>query len=74
MAWLTSLFRSKTIQVTTASASVLAVTPLAGVVFEAVAVPGVFAVDPLTGQVVARMDMLARYKPVKAGATFAFSP
>ena len=43
--WLTSPFRDKIIQVTTAVAAILAVTHLAGVVFEAVAVLGVFAVD-----------------------------
>ena len=48
--WLTSPFRNKNIQVTAAFASILAVTHLAGFVFEAVAVLGVFAVDLLTGQ------------------------
>ena len=64
--WLTSPFRNKIIQVTTAFASVLAVTHLAGVVFEAVAVLGVFAVDLLTGQVLARMDKRERNKLAKA--------
>jgi hypothetical protein len=36
------------------------------VVFEAVAVLGVFAVDLLTGQVVARMDKRERNKLAKA--------
>ncbi len=53
--WLTSPFRNKIVQVTAAFASILAVTHLAGVVFEAVAVLGVFAMDLLTGQVVIRM-------------------
>jgi hypothetical protein len=54
--WLTSPFKNKIVQATAAFASVLAVTHLAGAVFEAVAVIGVFAVDLLTGQVLARMD------------------
>jgi hypothetical protein len=45
----------------------LAVTHLAGVVFEAVAVLGVFAVDLLTGQVLPRMDQGERNKLAKAG-------
>ena len=64
--WLTSPFRNKIIQVSAASASILAITHLAGVVFEAVAVLGVFAVDLLTGQVVARMDKRERNKLAKA--------
>jgi uncharacterized membrane protein len=64
--WLTSPFRNKIIQVTTAFASILAITHLAGVVFEAVAVLGVFAVDLLTGQVLARMDKRERNQRVKA--------
>ncbi len=54
--WLTSPFNNIITQVTTAFASVLIISHLAGVVFEAVAVLGVFAVDLLTGQVLARMD------------------
>ena len=54
--WLTSPFKNRVIQTTTAFASVLAVTHLAGAVFEAVAVLAIFAVDLLTGQVVARMN------------------
>ena len=64
--WLTSPFRNKIIQVSAAFASILAITHLAGVVFEAVAVLGVFAVDLLTGQVVARMDRRERNKLAKA--------
>jgi hypothetical protein len=64
--WLTSPFRNRIIQVTTAFASILAVTHLAGIVFEAVAVLGVFAVDLLTGQVLARMDKRERNKLAKA--------
>jgi uncharacterized membrane protein len=64
--WLTSPFRNKIVQVTTAFASILAVTHLAGVVFEAVAVLGVFAVDLLTGQLLARMDKRERNKLAKA--------
>jgi fatty acid desaturase len=60
--WLTSPFRNKIIQVTAAFASILAVTHLAGIIFEAVAVLGVFAVDLLTGQVLARMDKRGRNK------------
>ena len=58
--WLTSPFKNKILQVTTAFAAALAVTHLAGVVFEAVAVLGVFSVDLLTGQVLARMDQRER--------------
>jgi hypothetical protein len=65
--WLTSPFRNKIIQVTTAFASILAITHLAGVVFEAVAVLGVFAVDLLTGQVLARMDKRESNRLAKAG-------
>jgi uncharacterized membrane protein len=64
--WLTSPFKNKIIQVTTAFAAILAVSHLAGVVFEVVAAFGVFAVDLLTGQVVARMDKRERSKPAKA--------
>jgi hypothetical protein len=64
--WLTSPFKNKIIQVTTAFASVLAITHLAGVVFEAVAVLGVFAVDLLSGQVLSRMDKRERNKLAKA--------
>ena len=65
--WLTSPFRTKIIQVSAAFASILATTHLAGVVFEAVAVLGVFDVDLLSGQVVARMDKRERNKLAKAG-------
>jgi uncharacterized membrane protein len=54
--WLSSPFRNKIMQVSAAFASILTVTHLAGVVFEVVAVLGVFAVELLTGQVLARMD------------------
>ena len=54
--WLTSPFKNRIMQSTAAFASILAVSHLAGIIFEAVAVFGVFAVDLLTGQVVARMD------------------
>jgi len=64
--WLTSPFKNKIVQVSAAFASILAVSHLAGVVFEAVAVLGVFAVDLLTGQVVARMDKRERNKLVTA--------
>ena len=64
--WLTSPFKGKTMQVSAAFASILAITHLAGIVFEAVAVFGVFAVDLLTGQVVARMDNRQRNKLAKA--------
>ena len=64
--WLTSPFRNKVMQVTAAFASILAVTHLAGVVFEAVAVLGVFAMDLLTGQVVIRMAKRNSRKLAKA--------
>jgi hypothetical protein len=60
--WLTSPFRNRIIQITAAFAAVLAFTHLAGVVFEAVAVMGVFAVDLVTGQVLLRMDKHQRSK------------
>ena len=65
--WLTSPFKNRIMQSTAAFASILAVSHLAGIVFEAVAVFGVFAVDLLTGQVVARMDKRERIKLAKAG-------
>jgi hypothetical protein len=64
--WLTSPFKNKIMQSTAAFASILAVSHLAGIVFEAVAVLGVFAMDLLTGQVVARMDKRERNKLTKA--------
>ncbi len=64
--WLTSSFKNKIMQSTAAFASILAVSHLAGIVFEAVAVFGVFAVDLLAGQVVARMDRRERNKLAKA--------
>jgi hypothetical protein len=64
--WLTSPFKNKIIQVSAAFASILAITHLAGAFFEAVAVLGVFAVDLLTGQVVARMEKRERNKLAKA--------
>ena len=65
--WLTSPFKNRIMQSTAAFASILAVSHLAGIVFEAVAVFGVFAVDLLTGQVVARMEKHDRSKLAKAG-------
>jgi len=64
--WLTSPFKNKIMQSTAAFASILAVSQLAGIVFEAVAVLGVFAADLLTGQVVARMDRREEIKLAKA--------
>jgi small-conductance mechanosensitive channel len=64
--WLTSPFKNRIMQSTAAFASILAVSHLAGIVFEAVAVLGVFAVDLLSGQVVARMDRRERHKLAKA--------
>ena len=64
--WLTSPFKNKIMQSTAAFASILAVSHLAGIVFEAVAVLGVFAVDLLTGQVVARMERRNRKEVAKA--------
>jgi hypothetical protein len=64
--WLTSPFKNKIMQSTAAFASILAVSHLAGIVFEAVAVFGVFAVDLLTGQVVARMERRNRRELAKA--------
>ena len=53
-------------RVSAAFASILAITHLAGVVFEAVAVLGVFAVDLVTGQVLARMHKREQSKLSKA--------
>jgi hypothetical protein len=64
--WLTSPFRNKIVQVSAAFAHILAISRLAGVVSEAVAVLGVFAVDLLTGQVVARMEKRKTNKLAKA--------
>jgi uncharacterized membrane protein len=64
--WLTSPFKNRIMQSTAAFTSILAVSHLAGIVFEAVAVFGVFAVDLLTGQVVARMDRRNRRDLAKA--------
>jgi amino acid transporter len=64
--WLTSPFKNRIMQSTAAFASILAVSHLAGIVFEAVAVFGIFAVDLLTGQVVARMDRRNRREVAKA--------
>ena len=64
--WLTSPFKNKIMQSTAAFASILAVSHLAGIVFEAVAVFGVFALDLLTGQVVARMERRNRKEVAKA--------
>ena len=64
--WLTSPFRNRIVQVTAGFASMLAVSHLAGIVFEAVAVFGVFAADLLTGQVVARMGNRQRKELAKA--------
>ena len=47
-------------------ASILAVSHLAGIVFEAVAAFGVFAVDLVTGQVVAHMDRRNRKEGANA--------
>jgi len=64
--WLTSPFKNKIVQSTAAFASILAVSHLGGIVFEAVAVFGVFAVDLLTGQVIARMDKRDRNRLPRA--------
>ena len=64
--WLTSPFKNKIMQSTAAFASILAVSHIAGIVFEAVAVFGVFAVDLVTGEVVARMDRRKRKGVAKA--------
>ena len=64
--WLTSPFKNRIMQSTAAFASILAVSHLAGIVFEAVAVFGVFAMDLLTGQVVARMERRNRRELAKA--------
>ena len=64
--WLTSPFKNRIMQSTAAFASILAVSRIAGIVFEAVAVLAVFAVDLLTGQVVARMERRNQKEVAKA--------
>ena len=54
--WLTSPFKNKTAQVTAGFAAGLAVSHIAGVLFEVVMIAGIFAVDLVTGQVLARMQ------------------
>jgi len=63
--WLTSPFKNKIMQSTAAFASILAVSHIACIVFEAVAMFGVFAVDLVTGQVVARTDRRNRKEVAK---------
>jgi hypothetical protein len=53
--WLTSPFKNKMVQATAGFGAILVVSHIAGVVFEVIAVAGIFAVDLITGQVVARM-------------------
>jgi hypothetical protein len=55
-------------------ASILSIIHLARVVFETVAVLGVFAVDLLTWQVLTRMEKRKRNMLAKAGATLTFPP
>ena len=52
--WLTSPFRNKVLQVSAGFGAALAVTHIAGVMFETIAIAGIFAIDLVTGQVVAR--------------------
>jgi len=53
--WLTSPFKNKVLQVSAGFGVALAVTHIAGVLFEAIAIAGIFAIDLVTGQVVARL-------------------
>ena len=54
--WLTSPFKNKVMQVSAGFGAALAVTHIAGVLFEAIAIAGIFAMDLVTGQVVARAN------------------
>ena len=53
--WLTSPFKNKHAQVAAGFGGALLLGHLAGVVFEVVIIAGIFAVDLVTGQVLARM-------------------
>lgn len=53
--WLVSPFKTKVLQVAAGFGAALAVTHIAGALFEAIAIGGIFAIDLVTGQVVARM-------------------
>ena len=53
--WLVSPFKTKVLQVAAGFGAALAVTHIAGVLFETIAIAGIFAIDLVTGQVVARM-------------------
>jgi hypothetical protein len=60
--WLAGPFKSKIIQGTAAFMAALALSHIAGVALEIVAALGIFAIDLVTGQVVARMR---RYRQVR---------
>jgi uncharacterized membrane protein len=64
--WLTSPFKNRVLQVSAGFAAALAITHIAGVLFEAIAIAGIFAIDLVTGQVVARMDKREGNRLVKA--------
>ena len=53
--WLASPFKTRVLQVAAGFGAALAATHIAGVLFEAVAIAGIFSIDLVTGQVVARM-------------------
>ena len=66
--WLTSPFRNKVLQVSAGFGAVLTVTHMAGVLFEAVLIAGIFAIDLVTGQVVLRMRKRLQAQEQKAAA------
>ena len=66
--WLTSPFKNKVLQVSAGFGAALAVTHIAGVLFEAIAIAGIFAMDLVTGQVVARTSKRLRAQVQKVTA------
>jgi uncharacterized membrane protein len=66
--WLTSPFKNKVLQVSAGFGAALAVTHIAGVLFEAIAIAGIFAMDLVTGQVVARTSKRLKAQAQKVTA------
>ena len=66
--WLTSPFRTRVVQLGAGFAAALAVTHIAGVVVEAVVIVGIFAIDLVTGQVVARTSRRLRAQTSRVAA------
>jgi uncharacterized membrane protein len=66
--WLTSPFKNRVLQVSAGFGAALAVTHVAGILFEAIAIAGIFAIDLVTGQVVVRMHRRLKASPLEGGA------